>query len=84
MVRDSYLWLFLTVRAGVDYTCKFETCRSRGLTAALCLQEELAIPGKVSGQHVWGRATKGGVLCQSAHFNRGSDAAQRRTDSARA
>jgi len=33
---------FLTLRSPVDYTYKFDTCRSCGLTVALCLQEEPA------------------------------------------
>jgi len=70
---------FLTVCEPVDYTYKFDTCRLGGLTVALCLQGESA-----AMQVVCGCATKGGLLCQSAHINRGNDAAQKRTDSARA
>jgi len=80
--RDSKLYHlpdFLTVCEPVDYTNKFDTCRLGGLTAALCLQEEPA-----AMRVLCGCATKGGLLCQSAHINRGNDAAQKRTDSARA
>jgi hypothetical protein len=34
--------VFLTLRLAVDYTIKFDTCRSSGLTVALCLQGEPA------------------------------------------
>jgi hypothetical protein len=34
--------VFLTLCLAVDYTIKFDTCRSSGLTAALCLQGEPA------------------------------------------
>ena len=33
---------FLTLRSPLDYTYKFNTCRSCGLTVVLCLQEEPA------------------------------------------
>ena len=38
----SYPLHFLTLRAAVDYTNKFGTCRLSGLTVALCLREEPA------------------------------------------
>jgi hypothetical protein len=34
--------VFLTLCLAVDYTNKFDTCRSGGLTVALCLREEPA------------------------------------------
>jgi hypothetical protein len=34
--------VFLTLRARVDYTYKFDTCRLGGLTVAVCLQGEPA------------------------------------------
>jgi hypothetical protein len=34
--------VFLTLCLAVDYTNKFDTCRSDGLTVALCLREEPA------------------------------------------
>jgi hypothetical protein len=34
--------VFLTLCLAVDYTNKFDTCRSGGLTVALCLREESA------------------------------------------
>jgi hypothetical protein len=38
----SYPCVFLTLCLAVDYTNKFDTCRSGGLTVALCLREEPA------------------------------------------
>ncbi len=35
--------VFLTVRARVDYTIKFDTCRLSGLTVAFCLPGEPAV-----------------------------------------
>src|SRR5579859_2717665 len=35
---------FLTLCAAVDYTNQFETCRPRGLTAAMCSQEKRPHP----------------------------------------
>jgi hypothetical protein len=37
-----YPGVFLTLCLAVDYTNKFDTCRSGGLTVALCLREEPA------------------------------------------
>jgi large subunit ribosomal protein L34 len=49
---------FLTLCFAVDYTNKFDTCRSRGLMAALCLQERT---GRIQ-VNLWPRNKRGIAL----------------------
>jgi hypothetical protein len=66
---------FLTLRARAKYTYKFENSRESGQSGVVSAFVK-DLPGAT-------RNSRGGLLCQSAHFNRASDVAPRRTDFAR-